>query len=173
MKLTKLFPIVVSFVLPLSIVSCGDKEEEKKTEGTSESVKTADSHEAIASEISTIMNEMMDGIIAIKDAPSANAFGEKMDGYVSSLKDLLAKAKALPAPTAEEKAAVQKVKDASDEKGMEMMKAMGALQENPDAEAIGKVIGQVMTNQDMETTMDAFEELYELKDSSGPGEPGE
>jgi hypothetical protein len=175
MKFTKLFPFAVAFVLPLAVVSCGDQEEEKKPEASNEEPSGAKdkTHADIAEEISVTMNEMMDGVIAIKDTASANAFAEKADGYVASLKDLLATAKALPAPTDEEKDAVQKTKDASDAKGMEMMMAMGKLQENPDAEAIGKVLEKIFSNEEMDATMEGFETLYDLKDNSGPGEPAD
>lgn len=80
-----MFPYAVASVLPMSLVSRGDKEGEKKSDGTEEtSGSDANSHEGIANAISIIMNDLMDGVIGSKEIPSAKAFGEKAESYIGS-----------------------------------------------------------------------------------------
>jgi hypothetical protein len=175
MKMTKLFKLAFALALPLTTLSCGDKEEDQKSGDGSAEVES-DSHAKIAEEISTVMNGMMDQLMAIKTTEAANDFGGKMEGYVSSLKDLLARAKKLPAPTSDDVAAVQKVKEMTDGKAKEMAQTLQTnLESHPeDAAAISAVLGNVMQNEEMSSTMKEFEELYELDDSSEePNSEGE
>ena len=80
-----MFAYAVASVLPMSLVSRGEREGEKKSDGTEEtSGSDANSHEGMANEISIIMNDLMDGVIGSKDVPSAKALGEKAEGYIGS-----------------------------------------------------------------------------------------
>jgi len=165
MKIIKIIPLSFAFALSLTVISCGEKEEDKDQSTDKTTSSAPETHVGIAENISTILTEMMDELAGIKDVPSANEFSVKMDGYVDSLKDLLAKAKELPAPTEEQKSAVQKVKDVSDDKAEKVMMGMGeAMANNPDAKAIGEVIGKVMQNEEMRNTMDEFQKLYDLEE---------
>lgn len=92
---------------------------------------------------------------------------ERRQKAISVLKNLLAAAKALPAPVDEEKQASQKVKDASDAKAEDMMKVLVALEANPDKEEIGLILEKVLGNKEMNTTMEGFTKLFDLKDNSG------
>ncbi len=174
MKLKNLFPFAAALVLPLSFVSCGDdeKKEEKKEEtgGGSPDTPTPDApakkdHAQIGKEVGAIMDNLMEGMSSISDKKSAEDFVASFGEQKASLAALLKAAKELGPPSAEEKAAVQALKDASDKKGEALMgKMMKMMTENADAEAIGEIMGSIMSDKEMEEVTDGLEALYDLKD---------
>lgn len=170
MKLTKAFPLALVLALPLNLVSCGEKEQDKEPTSGDPAPTEAETrtHIEIAENVNVVLGEMMADMGAIKDEVSANKFSENMDGYVDQLKDLLAEARELPAPSDEVKAEIKKIKEASDKMGDETMAAFGKMMESsPDAEVIGEALQKAFQNEEMDETMNGFEELYNLEEEEG------
>lgn len=163
MKLTNILKLTVVVLLPFSVISCGDKKEDK--EASTDSTATKNTHTEIGAQVSEIMGKLMVGMSEIKDVDSAKAFATNLSEHKESLKGLLAAAKELDPPTAEEKAAIQTLKDESDEEGEKLMSTMmEQMQKNPEAEAIGQVLSAVMQDKEMDEITSGLEELYDLKD---------
>ena len=166
MKLTQLISLSFALTIPFALLSCGEKDSEPSQDDPSADAPTsgeATTHVEIGEEISSVLDEMMRGLAEVKDEATANEFSEKMDGYASVLEDLLMKAKELPAPTKEEKAAIQKIKDASNEAGKKVFDGLGELGEDTQGtEAIRKAVSEFIKNEKMSETMKSFEQLYDL-----------
>jgi hypothetical protein len=171
MKLNNLFSFAAALSLPLSFVSCGgeEKEDEKKEE---KGVQTPEypakrDHTQIGEDIGVVMNGLMESMSSISDKKSAEEFVAGFGEKKASLAALWEEAKTLDLPTAEEKAAVQSIKNASDKKGEALLgNLMKMMTESPDAEAIGEILGSVMNDKEMEEVTEELEALYDLKDSS-------
>ena len=175
MKLKNLFPFAAALVLPLSVISCGDdetkdeKKDDKKEESTggAPGAPAAKDHSQIGKEVGAIMDNLIEQMSSISDKKSAEEFIAGFGEQKASLAALLKAAKELDPPTAEEKAAVQAMKEASDKKGEALMgKMMQMMAENPDAEEIGKIMGSVMSDKEMDEVTNGLEALYELEDSA-------
>lgn len=170
MKLKNLFPFAAALALPLSLVSCGDesKKEEKKEEqgGSGPEASAPKDHTQIGKEVGAIMDSLMEGMSSISDKKSAEEFVAGLEEQKASLSALLKAAKELDPPTAEDKAAVQALKDASDKKGEVMLgNLMKMMAESADAEAIGEVMGKINADQEMKEITEEIEALYDLKDT--------
>ena len=53
------------------------------------------------------------------------------------------------------------------------MKVLGAFEATPDKEEIGLILEKVLGNKEMNTTMEGFTKLFDLKDNSGLSGLGE
>jgi len=117
-----------------------------------------------------IITEMMGGMAKIKDVASAEAFSASMPAIKTKMKALHKAAMALPAPTDAEKAAVNKMMDEAQESAAPaMMEMMMGLSKNPDAEAIGEIIGKAMEDEEMDKVGNELEALYRTEEEEGPG----
>ena len=164
MKLKTIFQLAFVLTLPASMISCGD---EKKAEEAPAADAAKKTHTEIGKEIGEVMDSLITEMAAIKDVQTAKEFSANLPDKKEALKGLLADAKALDPPTAEEKAAVQKLKDVSDAKGEALMGGFVTMMtESPDAEAIGEEMGKIMNDTEMTAITDELEEIYELKDDS-------
>ena len=153
-----------------ALISCGGKKE-----GGTEAEASAKSHAEIADGVVGEMTTMMNGMAGIKDVASAEAFAATVPTTKTKLKELLKSAQALPAPTEEEKADFQAKMDAAQEKaGPAMMAMMMGLSQNPEAEAIGKVMEGVMNDDEMDKVTDTLEQMYAVSETEesepAPGE---
>ncbi len=125
----------------------------------------AKSHAEVGNQVAAALTEMMTGMSKITDKESAEAFAATIPATREKMKALLDAAQALPAPTDEEKTQVNDAVEKAEEKaGPAMMAMMASLPQNPDAEAIGVIIGQVMQDKDMEETVGALEKMYRQED---------
>lgn len=164
MKLEYIRNFALVLALPFALLSCGDDKKDDDSSGANAEEPAAKTHTQIGEEVGAVMDKLMTSMSEIKDVESANAFAASVGEHKQTLKDLLAAAKELDPPTDEEKAAVQKLKDASDAKGEELMGSMmQALAQNADAEAIGEIMGKVMDDKDMDEVTDGLDSLYDLK----------
>ncbi len=170
MKLKHIITVFALFISPLALVSCGDGDKEDSASSDTEDVDSASasvkSHVEIGQEMAEIMSEMMTGMVSVKDVESAEAFAAKVPERKAKMKDLLKAAKALPAPSDEDKAAVNKIMDEAQEKaGPSMMEAMMGMSENPEAEAIGKVMENAMQDEEMDKIGYELEAMYKIEGS--------
>lgn len=135
----------------------------------------AKSHEEVGKQAATIMTEMMTAMSKITDKASANTFVATVPPTKEKMKALLAAAQALPAPTAAEKAAVNKaIEDAQAKAEPLMMAMMANLANNPDSDAIGMLLGQTMSDKEMDEVGSALEAIYEEEpQATAPGSPVE
>ena len=156
-----------------ALVSCGGK----KDGGSEAEIK---SHSEIADGVVEQMTTMMQEMSKIKDVASAEAFAEKMPEIKEKMKDYLKAAKKLDEPTTEEKLAFKtKMEEAQEKAGPAMMAMMMGMAQNPDADAIGKVLEEVMDDEEMDKAMEELENIYEIEEEdavsvepAGPaGEP--
>lgn len=172
MKLKNLFPLAAAFALPLSIVSCGDDKKEEEKDAASDSTSADQmSHKKIGEGIDGMMLALMGDMSSIKDLESAQGFASKFAKHKEVLLGLLKKAKALDPPTEDEKSAIQKMKDATDEKGDKMQKAFFTMMgSSPDAEKIGEALG-VMQDKEFNEAMKEIEKIYDLKDGPKGDDP--
>ena len=165
MILKTIFQLAFVLALPISVISCGD---EKKDEETSKGEASEKTHIEIGKEIGVVMDSLMSEMAAIKDVQTAKEFSSGLPAKKEALRSLLAEAKSLDPPTAEEKAAAQKLKVESDAKGDVLMGGfMKMMADSPDAEAIGEELGKIMNDTEMTELTDELEEIYELKDDAG------
>ena len=172
-------PIVTSIALlftSFALLSCGSKDAGSAAEADSGSAEAiADSHDEIADIVVGEMTSMMNGMSAIKDVASAEAFAETVPAIKSKMRECLAAAKSLPAPTEEEKAAFKaKMEAAQEQAGPAMMAMMMGMSQNPDAEAIGKVMEGAMDDDEMDTAMNELAGIYAIEEqAAGAPEPVE
>lgn len=176
MKLKNLSSFAAALALPLSFVSCGDeekKEEKKEDKGAQTPVAPAKrDHTKIGNDIGVVMDSLIESMSSIVDKKSAEEFVAGFGEQKASLAALWEEAKKLDPPTAEEKAAVQTLKDASDKKGEALMgDLMKIMAESPDAEAIQEIMGSAMSDKEMEEVTDGLDALYDLKDSAAVTRP--
>lgn len=168
MKLLK--ALTLCLVLPFAFVAC-DNKEEKETSTGGGSEEKADSHESITTEYFGYMEEAMGAMGSIKDEASAVAFLDKAKEMQPKLQAILDRAKALPAPSDEEKAAIQAAHKAVKEKIEAKQAEFGkTITENPpspaDQEAIGKVMEEVMNGdfgKKMSEVTNGVDEIYGLE----------
>ncbi len=147
---------IAVFFASFALISCGSKEEEV-------SVTT---HAEIADGVVAEMTNMMTGMSKITDAASAEAFAQTVPSLKEKMKGYLASAKSLTAPTEDDKAAFQEKMNAAQEKaGPAMMAMMMGMSQNPDAEAIGKIMENVMEDDEMQNVMDELEDIYAVEQS--------
>lgn len=168
MKIKHLIPTCALLLTPLALVSCGNKEDagDGGSENQASASASAKSHEDIGKGMVEVMTEMMTSMSKITDAASAQAFADSVPGFKTSMKDLLKEAKSLPAPTEEEKAAVNKMMDDAKEKvGPATMKTMMGLSQNPEGEAIGEIMGKAMQDEEMDQVSDDLEALYKTEEA--------
>ena len=158
-----IFTAAALFVTSFALISCGGKDNPGSEAEAEVSAKT---HTEIGQEVADIMTEMMTGMGGIKDKASAEAFASSVPAIKDKMKALLKEAQALPAPTAEEKAAVDGIMKAAEEKaGPAMMAMMTSMATNPDAEAIGEVLSGVMEDEEMNKVGESLEALYMVEDA--------
>ena len=142
-------------------MSCGSKD------GGAE--VSAASHAEIADGVVTTMSDMMTQMTTIKDVASAEAFAAKMPEVKSKMKGYLEAAQSLSAPTDEEKAAFEaKMNEAQEKAGPAMMAMMMSMSQNPDAEAIGKIMESVMEDEEMEKVVETLEGIYKVEGAEAP-----
>lgn len=164
MKLEYICKFALVLTLPFALLSCGDDKKDDDSSGDKAGETAKKTHTQIGEEVGVVMDKLMTSMSGIKDVESAEAFAASVGEHKQTLKDLLAAAKELDPPTEEEKAAVQKMKDASDAKGEELLGTMmQAMAQNADAEAIGEIMQKVMGDQEMEEVTDGLDTLYDLK----------
>lgn len=171
MKKKHILSILALIALPLAAVSCGDKKttdsegSDPATDAGGSQEMVAKTHAEVSDGVVEMMSTMMTDMAGIKDVASAEAFAKNMPESRSKIKDLLKAAQALPAPTEEEKAAYQEKMNAAQEKaGPAMMAMMMGMSQNPDAEAIGKVMEGVMGDEEMEQVTSALEDIYAVEE---------
>ncbi|MFK7850672.1 MAG: hypothetical protein AB8D78_06800 [Akkermansiaceae bacterium] len=173
MKITYIIPTCALLITPLALVSCGNKEDTdsgNSKEPTS-ATASASSHEDIGKGMVGVMTEMMTSMAEIEDAASAQTFADSVPGFKATMKDLLETANSLPAPTDEEKAAINKMMDdAKETVGPATMKTMMGLSQNPEGEAIREIMGKAMQDKEMDQVSDDLEALYKTEETeeSGP-----
>lgn len=133
----------------------------------------AKSHEEVGEQTAAVMIELMTGLSKITDQASANAFVATVPATKEKMKALLAAAQALPAPTEAEKATVNKTMEEAQEKAEPLIMAMmQGLAENPDAEAIGMILNQTMSDEEMNEIGNALEAIYEQEEEEeAPAKP--
>jgi len=167
MKLTSIIPALVLFISPIALVSCGEKEGSSEEGSAPESAAAAiKSHNEVGEEMAAIMTDMINGMSTVKDVASAEAFAATIPDLKERMKKILTAAKALPAPTEEEKAAVNKAMDDAQKKaGPVLMATMMGMSENPDAEAIGKIMEGVMQDDEMDNVGGELEAIYNSGES--------
>ena len=162
-------PIATAFALlftSFALVSCGNKDSDSGS-GADAGEAAIKSHAEIADIVVAEMTTMMNGMTSIKDVAGAEAFAKTIPDIKTKMKDCLAAAKALPAPTEEEKTAFKAKMDAAQEKaGPAMMAMMMSMSQNPDAEAIGKVMEGAMEDDEMDKVMEELEGIYAVEESA-------
>lgn len=147
----------------VALVCCGSKDGEAKAAPVS--------HSEIADGVVNTMSEMISKMAATKDVASAEAFAATIPDVKVKMKDYLEAAQSLPAPTDDEKVAFEtKMKEAQEKAGPAIGEMMVAMPQNPDAEAIGKIIEQVMEDEEMNKIVETLEAIYEVK--AGAEAPG-
>lgn len=146
-----------------ALISCGNKGEEEVS---------AASHSEIADGVVAQMTTMMTEMSKIKDVATAEAFAETVPAIKAKMKGYLEAAQSLPAPTPEEKAAFEaKMNEAQEKAGPAMMAMMMGMSQNPDADAIGKVMEGVMDDEEMDQVMEKLEGIYAVEEDSSEAEP--
>lgn len=158
--------LITSFAL----VSCGKKDSEagdKANPGIAEEPAAASvSHSDIADTVVGEMTKMMNGMAGIKDVATAEAFAATVPAIKTTMKQCLADAKSLPAPTDEQKASFKSKMDAAQEAaGPQMMAMMMSMSQNPDADAIGKVLEGAMDDEEMDGVMEELEGIYAVEEA--------
>ena len=158
-----------------ALVSCGKKESDAgadKDPGatgspeTSEPAATSKSHSDIADAVVGEMTTMMNGMAGIKDVATAEAFAATVPSIKTTMKQCLADAKSLPAPTEAEKASFKSKMDAAQEAaGPQMMAMMMSMSQNPNADAIGKVLEGAMDDEEMDGVMEELEGIYAIEEA--------
>ena len=197
MKLTTILPFAAAILLPFGFVSCGDQEEPAAEEPTTEPAEPApepapapepevapapepaktsqaSTHSELGAKFSEAMMSIMDGMGSITDVKTAEAFVKTMEGASTTLKEVLAAAEALDAPTDEEKEAMKAIKEGFEGKGQAIgQKMFQMMAENPDAEAIGAVLMESLNNPQMKEMSDKLDAIYGLEDEAEELEIGE
>ena len=105
--------LVVCLVLPLAFVACDNKQEDKDASSGGGSGAEGYTHESIATEALGYLEEAMGAFFAIKNQDEAKACLANVKEVVPKIQVILDRAKTLPAPTEEEKAAIQLVANTS------------------------------------------------------------
>ena len=130
------------------------------------------SHAEICEVVAKEMTAMMGKMAKIQNVDDAKAFAATMPDLKANMQAMLKAAQALPAPTEAEKAAFTKRMEEEQEKAAPaVMAMMMGLAQNPDAEAIGKVLEGVMGDEEMEKTMKTLEGMYKGEKEDGNVEP--
>ena len=168
MKLLK--ALTVCLILPFAFVACDKKEEDKET-GDGGSTAKPDTHESITTEYFGYMEDALGAMGSIKDEAAADAFIAKAKEMEPKLQAIMERAKALPAPTDEEKATIQAaqkaVMDKMDAKQAELAKENLATPPGPEVmAAMGKVMEEVMSGdfgKKMEEVTNGMNALYGLE----------
>ena len=125
----------------------------------------AESHEEVSEGLVNEMMGMMTQMSKITNVGDAEAFAKTIPQVKAKMKVLLRSAKALPAPTeAEKQAFTKRMNEAEEKAGPAMMQMMMGLAQNPDAEAIGKVLAEVMEDKEMEEVANALEAIYKVEE---------
>ena len=151
-KIRSLVPALSLLIASIFVVSCGKKGEEKVD---------ANSHAEVTEGVITIVAAQMTEMAAVKDAAGAEALAEKMPSWKAKMKGYLTAAKALPAPTAGEKAAfLGRMDQTKREVGPAMMAMMMSMSQNPEAKVIGEIIDGVRNDQEMKDATDAITAIY-------------
>ena len=121
------------------------------------------SHADVCEVVAKEMTAMMGKMAKIKNVDDAKAFAATMPDLKASMKAVLKTAQALPAPTEEEKTAFTKRMEEEQEKAAPaVMEMMMGLAQSPDAEAIGKVLQEVMEDEEMDKVMETLEGMYKV-----------
>ncbi|MDX1680113.1 MAG: hypothetical protein R3242_05205 [Akkermansiaceae bacterium] len=179
--------IAIPFAIPFAMTSCGGDKEEGKAgtetdtqapgganaaEGSSEiDAATYSTHAEIIGELTSLMEEMMEDMVAIKDVPTAEAYADTLQGIKPRMKALHAAAVKLPAPTTEDIAAYEAATVAVQKKhGPGMMTMMMSMQNNPNAEEISEVMEGAMADDEMEQIGDEISAIYAPEESAIPEE---
>lgn len=168
MKKKHILSALALVALPFATISCGEKKSadaegsEPAAEGSAQAA--AKTHAEISDGVVEEMTGLMTAMAGIKDVASAEAFAASMSDRKAKIKGYLTAAQALPVPTDEEKAAFESKMNAAQEKaGPAMMAMMMGMSQNPDAEAISKVMEKVMEDEEMEEVSAALEEIYAVE----------
>ena len=153
---------IAIFATSFALMSCGGK-------GDAETEVSAKTHADISQGVVSVMTEMMTEMSKVNDVASAEAFAAKMPEVKTQMKAYLEAAQKLSAPTAEEKAAFDKaMNDAQEKAGPAMMAMMMGMSQNPEAEAIGKVLEGVMEDEDMDQVVETLEGIYKVEEAEAP-----
>lgn len=141
-----------------ALVCCGSKDVE--------AAAVPVSHSEIADGVVNTMYDMISQMAATKDVASAEAFAATIPDVKAKMKNYLEAAQSLPAPTDDEKVAFEdKMNEAQEKAGPALMAMMMAMPQNPDAEAIGKIIDEVMDDQEMKKVVETLEAIYKVEAS--------
>ena len=149
MKLLK--ALTVCLILPFAIVACDKKTADEDGSDEKSSAK-ADTHEIITEEYFGYMEDAMGAMSSIDTKEAAVAFAAEAKEMQPKLEAVLERAKALPAPTDEQKAAIQATHKEIEERMMAQMVELGkekaANPPSPEvAAAIQEEMGKVMTGE--------------------------
>ncbi len=157
---------IVAIFASFALVCCGSKK------GDSEA--SAMSHSEIADGVAAEMTTMFSEMAKIKDVASAEAFAEKMPAIKSKLKQYLASAQGIEAPTDAQKADFKtKMEQAQEANGPAMMAMMMGMSQNPDSDAIGKVLEGAMDDDEMGKVMEKLEGIYTSDEQEAESAPAE
>lgn len=167
--------LAFALVIPFALFSCkqGAQEADQGAEEIGKGAETeaaapADNHEAITEEYFGYMSEVMTGMGAVRDKASAEKFIAVTKALKPKLEALLVRAQALPAPTEEQKAAIQ----ANQDKIQEEVKAQQAkmMTENPPSPEEMAELGAIMQEfmgsefgEQMETVTKGVDAIYGLE----------
>lgn len=131
----------------------------------------AKSHDEVTKQYSAVMMEVLATMGKISDKATAEAFAASLPDTAKKMQAILKAAQALPEPTEAEKTAYNKMMSDNQEKAEPIMMAMMmGLQNNPEAEDIGTIMGEAMQNQEVEKTGTAIDAIYE-QEGEGEIEP--
>ncbi len=163
MKLLK--ALTVCLILPFAFVACDKKEDNEASDGGPS--KKADTHESITTEYFGYMEEVMGAMASLDSKEAALAFVAKAKEMQPKLEGLLERAKALPAPSDEQKAAIQATHKEIETKMMKKMMANVANPPSPEAAtAIAEAMGSVMTgefSEKMDVITDGIGAIYGIE----------
>ncbi len=168
MKILKV--LTACLVLPFAFLACAKKEDQEASNGGS--ADKADTHEIITKEYFGYMEDTMGVMLSIDSAEEAAAFVAKMTELQPKLEAILERAKALPEPTDEQKAAVKATHEEIEKRMMAKMMELGketvANPPSPEvAEAIGEEMKKVMSGEfgdKMNAITDGVDAVYGLKE---------
>ncbi|MGJ8695739.1 MAG: hypothetical protein ACSHYF_05430 [Verrucomicrobiaceae bacterium] len=163
--------LAVALIIPFTIVSCKKGAEEADKGAETDSAPKADTHEAITEEYFGYMEDAMNSMGTIRDKASAEKFIADAQALQPKLEAIQTRAEALPAPTEEQKAAIQAThKEIEARIATKQEEAGKAMQTNPpspeDMAAMGALLQEFMGGEfgtKMEEITNSVDAVYGLK----------
>ena len=156
----KTLTLLLVLALPFLFGSCSEQESDA---GSGKKEEAADTHQVIIEEYLTLGRTLSDQMGSIRDKSSAEAFVALTEELKPKLQEVLDRAKALPSPTAEEKATFKGLHEEVDRTITEKRNAMQAsLAQKPPSQEDMLAIAHVMQNMEDGDLLEISDEIDKI-----------